>query len=97
MRCKHLSTAGLAALLLFAVSASSAQAQFDDRLAIIHVTLLDVKTGEAKPDMTIIATGARITSLGKAADDPLHPRENFSLTCALGRKMPLPAEVASAG
>src|SRR2546430_6991989 len=66
MNKKYLAIAPLA-VLTFAFSASPAHSQSDSRLAFLHVTVLDVKTGELKPDMTVLTGDGRITEIGKAA------------------------------
>jgi len=66
MNKKYLAMSALA-VLTFAFSASPAHSQSDSRLAFLHVTVLDVKTGELKPDMTVLTGGGRITEIGKAA------------------------------
>src|SRR5713226_6741081 len=61
-----LATAPIAGLIL-AFSALPAHSQSDRSLAFIHVTALDVKTGELKPDMTVLTSGGLITEIGKTA------------------------------
>src|SRR5947209_1233957 len=55
------------AVLILAFSALPAHSQSDGGLAFIHVTVLDVKTGELKPNMTVLTSGGRITGIGNAA------------------------------
>src|SRR6266851_1331340 len=55
------------AVLILASSALPAHSQSDRNLAFINVTVLDVKTGELKPDMTVLTSGGRITQIGKTA------------------------------
>jgi imidazolonepropionase-like amidohydrolase len=55
------------AVLTLAFSALPAHSQSDRNLAFTHVTVLDVKTGELKPDMTVLTSGGRITEIGKTA------------------------------
>jgi predicted amidohydrolase YtcJ len=63
---KCLATA-LIAVLILVFSALPAHSQSDRNLAFTHVTVLDVKTGELKPDMTVLTSGGRITEIGKTA------------------------------
>ena len=61
---KCLTAVPIAALIL-AFSAFPRHSQPDGRLALIHVNVLDVKTGELKADMTVLTSGGRITEVGK--------------------------------
>lgn len=81
---KYLSAAPLAALVL-GFSALPAHSQSDHSLAVIHVTVLDVKTGELKPDITLLTTGANITAIGKTTD--LRAPEDARLVDGSGKYM----------
>ena len=61
---KCLTAVPIAALIL-AFSAFPRHSQPDGRLALIHINVLDVKTGELKADMTVLTSGGRITEVGK--------------------------------
>jgi imidazolonepropionase-like amidohydrolase len=54
----------LALALLFGTSATAQEAA----LVIAHVTVVDVVTGERRPDQTVIVEGDRIAAVGPAAD-----------------------------
>ncbi len=66
MEKKYLTAAPLAVLIL-AFSGLPTHSQSDHRLAFIHIGVLDVKTGELKPDMTVLTSGGRITEIGRTA------------------------------
>ena len=64
---KKLLGAALPALLILAFSALPTHSQSGSRLALIHITVLDVRTGELMPDMTVLTGDGRIIEIGKTA------------------------------
>lgn len=58
---------GFLAILFIACLRSGAQGQQaaqPPELAFTHVTVIDVRTGRLRPDMTVVITGNRIGALG---------------------------------
>jgi imidazolonepropionase-like amidohydrolase len=53
-------------LLLSIILASALSAQAQD-LTIIHANIIDVATGQIKPDQTVVITGKRITKVGPSS------------------------------
>src|SRR5260370_33867506 len=64
---KRMAAAPLAVIIVLAFSVLPTSSRSDKPLAFIHITLLDVTTGELKPDMTVLTSGGRITDVGEAA------------------------------
>ena len=62
---RHISLWSLVALVAIGVGPSTLQAQ---RLAIVHVTLIDVISGRRVPNQSLVVSGDRITSVGPAAN-----------------------------
>lgn len=60
--------AALLALRILAFWTLPAHSQSDRRMAFIRITVLDVRTGELKPDMTVLTGSGRIIEIGKTAD-----------------------------
>src|SRR5437016_5630593 len=67
MNRKRMAAAPLAVIITFAFSPLPTHSQSDRPLAFVHVTVLDVTTGELKPEMTVLTGGGRITDVGEAA------------------------------
>ena len=61
---KCLTAVPIAALIL-AFPALHRNSQPDGRLALIHINVLDVKTGELRANMTVLTSGGRIAEVGK--------------------------------
>ena len=63
----RMAAAPLAVIVVFAFSALPANSQSEKPLAFVHITVLDVTTGELRPEMTVLTNAGRITSVGEAA------------------------------
>src|SRR5260370_42567427 len=64
---KRMAAAPLAVIIVLAFSVLPTSSRSDKPLAFIHISVLDVTTGELKPDMTVLTSGGRITDVGEAA------------------------------
>jgi imidazolonepropionase-like amidohydrolase len=53
--------------------ATSAQTRLDRALVLTHITIIDATGASAKPDMTAVITGERITQIGKTGKVQLPP------------------------
>ncbi len=60
-----MAAAPLAVIITFAFSPLPTHSQSDRPLAFVHVTVLDVTTGELKPEMTVLTSSGRIPTLAK--------------------------------
>lgn len=58
-------------LLPALLAAQSRRATQSSPLAFNHVTVIDVKGAQPKPDMTVIIRGNRITTIGRSATTPI--------------------------
>src|SRR5260370_11259863 len=63
---KRMAAAPLAVIIVLAFSVLPTSSRSDKPLAFIHISVLDVTTGELKPDMTVLTSGGRITDVGEA-------------------------------
>jgi imidazolonepropionase-like amidohydrolase len=70
-------------LLLSSAMAQEPPTKVQPRLALIHVNVIDATGAPAKPDMTVIVSGGRITEIGKAAS--LHPPHDAQVVDGSGR------------
>jgi len=61
-------------LVLFVLSAFQAGAATPPQIAITHVTIIDVQDGSAKPEMTVLISGNRITAVGSSSEVQLPKR-----------------------
>src|SRR5258706_11997939 len=52
-------------LFLLPMTAFAETAQDSRSLVLVHVTVIDATGAPAKPDMTVVLTGDRITAIGK--------------------------------
>ena len=64
----------IAAILFCLLATPSAWSDPSTPIAITHVTILDVRDGSTKADMTVLISGNRISSVGPSKDTPL-PRQ----------------------
>lgn len=64
----------IAAILFCLLAAPPAWSNPSGPIAITHVTILDVRDGSTKADMTVLISGERISAVGPSKDTPL-PRQ----------------------
>lgn len=69
MRLRVIFTLPLCLIVVF-----SSQAATPTQIALAHVTIIDVRDGSEKTDMTILISGSRITALGPSSEIPLPKR-----------------------
>ncbi len=61
----------LHALLLSLLAAAQLASQTPSRIAVTHVTLIDVRDGSTSADMTVLVLGDRISAIGPSTDTRL--------------------------
>jgi len=63
-------------LSFFALGATLPAATSLSRIAIVHITVIDVRTGAIKPDMTVLIEGTRVTGIQPSKnEESLSPKE----------------------
>lgn len=70
-------------VLLLPFLATQSIPSANQTLALIHVTVIDATGAGAKPDMTVVVSGARITEIGQTPN--LHVRGNAQVIDATGK------------
>jgi len=58
-------------LVLFILSALQVSRAAPPQIAITHVTVIDVRDGSAKPEMTVLVSGNRIAAVGASREVPI--------------------------
>jgi imidazolonepropionase-like amidohydrolase len=58
-------------IVLLVLGVLQASAAPPAQIAITHVTIIDVHDGSAKPDMTVLISGNRITGVGSSKETPI--------------------------
>src|SRR5215470_1607209 len=80
---KHLCLLLLVATVLFLSLTTSAQDLSSNTFAFTHVAVIDVVSGRAMPDMTVIVADGRISAIGKSG--ALKPPANAQVNNASGK------------
>jgi hypothetical protein len=62
-------------LFSFALAAPGMAETSRSKIAITHITIVDVSTGTIKPDMTVLIEGSRITAVRPSKNKESLPKE----------------------
>lgn len=65
------------ALLCVTLSTLRAAAASPPEIALLHISVIDVRTGTVKPDMTVLIAGDRITSVRPSKNKGMLPKTNI--------------------
>lgn len=74
---------GSIAFLLTVLLTASVNGQKSEPLVLTHVTVIDMTGAPAKPEMTLVITGNRITAIGRSGEISLP--ENATVVDASGK------------